>query len=276
MNELPEAHTLASQIQAELIGRTITGVTAAHSPHKFAWYHGEPVDYPGRLMNNTILSTQAYGMMVEISLSGATLLFSDGVKLRLHPDAGSIPKKHQLLLLLEDGRSLSASIAMYGGLFCWEKGVEFENKYYDIAREKPDPLTAAFDQAYFQQLIEPEEVQKLSLKAGLATEQRIPGLGNGTLQDILWRAKMHPRCKLNTLSADEQETLFNSVKNTLAEMTQMGGRSTEKDLYGNAGGYEVVMCSKNKGQPCPRCGGEILKESYMGGSVYTCQTCQPR
>jgi len=275
MNELPETHTLARQIQSEVIGHTITRVTAAHSPHKFAWYHGDPGDYPGRLMDNTILSAQAYGMMVEITLSSATLLFSDGIKLRLHPDAGSIPKKHQLLLNLNDGRSLSASLAMYGGLFCWENGSEFDNPYYEIARKKPDPLTQAFNQNYFQGLIAPEEVQKLSLKAVLATEQRIPGLGNGTLQDILWQAEMHPRRKLNTLSEDELETLFSSVKDTLAEMTRLGGRSTEKDLYGKAGGYKVVMCAANKGQPCPRCGAEILKTSYMGGSVYTCPTCQP-
>jgi hypothetical protein len=35
-----------------------------------------------------------------------------------------------------------------------------------------------------------QEVKKLSLKALLATEQRIPGLGNGVLQDILFKARM--------------------------------------------------------------------------------------
>lgn|GEM_PF-2077218 len=30
-------------------------------------------------------------------------------------------------------------------------------------------------------------------KAFLATEQRIPGLGNGVLQDILWTARIHPK-----------------------------------------------------------------------------------
>jgi len=276
MNELPEAFTLAKQIQENMIGKTINSVIADASPHKFAWYHGEPSDYPERLIGNTINRAQAYGMMVEIALSRATLLFSDGVRLHLHPKASPVPKKHQLLLGFDDGTSLTASISMYGGLYCWVLSDTFENQYYDVAREKPSPLTDAFDEAYFQGILAPEAVRKLSLKAALATEQRIPGLGNGTLQDILWNAKLHPRRKVNTLSDVELHDLFASLKQTLGEMTRLGGRSTEKDLFGEPGGYQVVMYAKNKGQPCPRCGGEIIKESYLGGSVYTCQTCQPR
>jgi formamidopyrimidine-DNA glycosylase len=276
MNELPETNTLAKQAQESLVGKTISSVDAAASPHKFAWYHGDPADYPNRLMDNIVESAQPYGMMVEIGLSGSTLLFSDGVKLRLHPDTGPIPKKHQLLLGFDDGTALSASLAMYGGLFCWEQGDEFENMYYDVAREKPSPLTDAFDEAYFNELMSPEDVRKLSLKAALATEQRIPGLGNGCLQDILWHARLNPRQKLKALSASELDALFTSLKETLAEMTRLGGRSTEQDLFGTPGGYQVVMCAENKGKPCPRCGCEIIKESYMGGSVYTCPQCQPR
>lgn len=276
MNELPEATTLAKQIQETMVGKTINSVTADASPHKFAWYHGSPSEYPERLIGNTIKSAQAYGVMVEINLSKATLVFSDGVKLRLHPDAGAIPKKHQLLLDFEDGTSLSAALSMYGGLFCWEHGDTFENIYYDIAKEKPSPLTDAFDEAHFGEIMAPEAVQKLSLKAALATEQRIPGVGNGTLQDILWYAGMNPRRKLNTLSEEELRILFSNLKRTLGEMIRLGGRSTEKDLFGKPGGYQVVMFSKNKGKPCPFCGDEILKESYLGGSVYYCQVCQPR
>ena len=214
-------------------------------------------------------------MFVEISLSIAILLFSDGVNLRLHPEAGPIPKKHQLLLGLDDETFLSATLSMYGGLHCWDKGVEFDYSYYNVAKEKPSPLSDAFDDAYFEGLLAPQEVQTKSLKAALATEQRIPGLGNGSLQDILWHANLHPRRKTNTLSDEEMHGLFTSLKQTLADMTRLGGRSTEKDLFGQPGGYPVVMCAAYNGRPCPECGTIIQKESFMGGSVYTCSHCQP-
>lgn len=275
MIELPESYTLSKQINGNLVGKRITTVIAAASPHKFAWYFGDPADYGSRLLDSEIISASGFGMFVEVNLSGTRLLFSDGANLRWHPKAGPIPKKHQLLLAFDDGTSLSTTIAMYGGIQCWDKKDKFDNSYYNIALQKPSPLTEEFDQVYFQGLLSPDAVQKLSLKAALATEQRIPGLGNGCLQDILWHAKLNPRKKVNTLSSEEKYQLLNSLKQTLAEMAKAGGRSTEKDLFGEPGGYRVVMCAANKDKPCPTCGSLIQKESYMGGSVYTCSTCQP-
>lgn len=275
MIELPESNNLAKQINENLIGKRITAVTAAASPHKFAWYYGDPAEYASRMMDSEVTSTRGLGMFVEITLSHGTLLFSDGVNLRFLLKASAVPKKHQLLLELDDGNYLSATIAMYGGIQYWDEGDEFNNPYYDIAQKKPSPLTNEFDEEYFHQLLSPEEVQKLSLKGALATEQRIPGLGNGSLQDILWYAKLNPRRKTSTLSDEEISQLFTSVKETLDEMTHSGGRSTEKDLFGEPGGYQVVMCAVNKEKPCPHCGSLIEKASYMGGSVYTCPTCQP-
>ena len=275
MNELPEAVTLTRQINQHLVGKTITTVLAASSPHKFAWYYGDPAEYPARLRDSAIESAAAFGMMVEVTLSRAMLVFSDGVRLRWHPQAGPVPKKHQLLLYFDDTSALSGSLAMYGGLFCWDRDMAFDYDYYTIAKEKPSPLSETFDAAYFKSLLAPENVQKLSLKGALATEQRIPGLGNGSLQDILWRTRLNPRRKVAELTDQEMDTLFTSLKDTLAEMAEKGGRSTEGDLFGRPGGYPVVMQAKAKSTPCPRCGGEIHKEAYMGGSVYTCPTCQP-
>jgi len=276
MIEIPESNTYAKQINELLIGKQITSVIAASSPHKFAWYFGDPEDYPGRLIGNAILSALGFGMFVEIKLSHATLLFSDGVKLRWHPTAGPIPKKHQLLLGLDDGTQISASLQMYGGIVALDDEDKLDNLYYQIALEKPSPLSDDFSETYFEEILTPEEVQKLPLKGALATEQRIPGLGNGCLQDILWKANLNPRRKTNTLSNQEKNTLFISLKDILVKMTQLGGRNTEKDLLGEPGGYQVVMCSVNKEKPCPICGTLIKKESYMGGSIYTCPSCQPQ
>ena len=116
---------------------------------------------------------------------------------------------------------------------------------------------------------------KLSAKAFLATEQRIPGLGNGTLQDILFNARVHPKRKVESLSEAEKRAVFDSVKVTLAQMTAQGGRDTETDIFGQPGGY-ATKCSKHTvDKPCAVCGTPIVKQSYMGGSVYFCPTCQP-
>lgn len=275
MLEIPEAHAIARQVNENLKGRTITTVQAAASPHKFAWYEGDPDEYSKRLIGNSILSATAWGGMPEIKLSKSILVFSDGVNLRYHVKGEALPPKHQLLLQFDDGSAMSASVQMYGGLLCWQDGKETENPYYLGSKAKPSPLADVFDEDYFLNILSGQEIQSLSAKAALATQQRIPGLGNGVLQDILWTAGINPRRKINAISREELQSLYHSLKHTLSEMTNAGGRDSEKDLFGKPGGYRTVMSAANNGKPCPKCGTPIFKEAYLGGSVYTCKQCQP-
>ena len=50
--------------------------------------------------------------------------------------------------------------------------------------------------------------RKKSAKALLATDQMIPGLGNGVLQDILYLARVHPKTKIAVLSPGEKGRAF--------------------------------------------------------------------
>jgi formamidopyrimidine-DNA glycosylase len=136
-----------------------------------------------------------------------------------------------------------------------------------------DALDERFDRAYFNTLFN-EETPKLSAKAFLATEQRIPGLGNGVLQDILWTARIHPRRKMAELKEADIERMFKAVKAVLKEMVARGGRDTETDLFGNPGRYTTVLSKNTVGKPCPACGTAIQKEAYLGGSIYYCAKCQ--
>ncbi|HMK46052.1 MAG TPA: hypothetical protein VK436_05455, partial [Methanocella sp.] len=65
---------------------------------------------------------------------------------------------------------------MYGGLWCFREG-ELQNIYYQQAKARPSSLTDRFDKAYYDDIISAPEVEGLSVKALLSTEQRIPGLG---------------------------------------------------------------------------------------------------
>ncbi len=77
MLEIPEASVLARQINETLAGKRIIEVTAAHTPHKFAWFSGEPEIYRRLLIGQTIAGATARGGMVEIQADGTCLLFGD-------------------------------------------------------------------------------------------------------------------------------------------------------------------------------------------------------
>ncbi|HEY4712469.1 MAG TPA: endonuclease VIII [Dehalococcoidia bacterium] len=273
MIELPEALNIAGQINNALYGKRIASVIVAQTPHKLAWYYGEPQKYSDLLVGRTIGKANACGGMVEIKAENANILLGEGAGIRFHGKNEPRPAKHQLLIEFDDHSAISVSIQMYGGIGSFLEG-ELDNLYYRVAKEKPSPFSPAFDKAYFGHIISSQEVQKLSLKALLATDQRIPGLGNGVLQDILFNAKMHPKKKVITLSEKDKEVLFGSVKSTLSAMAAQGGRDTESDLFGHPGGYKTILCKNTVDKPCPVCGTGIKKEAYMGGSVYYCEKCQ--
>lgn len=277
MIEAPEARYLCEQLNETVKGKKITEVYTQFSPHKFAWFSGQSEEYMEWLSGKMINQAQPQGGMIEITIEDKVLILTDGVNLRYLPPASQLPNKHQLLVAFEDESCLVASIRMYGGIMCYDKndvqGAMAE--YYRTAVNKPQVMSVAFNKSYFLGLINDEKAQKKSAKAFLATEQTIPGLGNGVLQDILYHTHIHPRKKIATLSDKEKESLFDQIKETMNDIYQQGGRNTETDLFGKKGNYVPCLSKDTAGTACPRCGETICKENYLGGSIYYCRGCQP-
>lgn len=276
MIEFPESRNLAIQIKEQLLGKTVANVEANRSPHKFAWFHGDPEGYHDLLANKSITGTNAYGGMVEIVFDSGVnkirLVLNDGINIRYLITGEKLPVKHQLCLTFDDLSSLVCTVQMYGGLFLMDAST-VENGYYISSKTKISPLSEENNTGYFFGLMDQVKLN-YSVKAFLATEQRFPGLGNGVLQDILWHAKLHPRRKLDTLTQAEKQALYRSVKQTLSEMVASGGRDTEKDIFGCPGGYKTRLSVKTKDSPCPECDDIIVREAFLGGNVYFCPTCQ--
>jgi formamidopyrimidine-DNA glycosylase len=280
MLELPETTAFARQITDSLAGRTVTAVFNATQPHKLTWFTGDPEAYPALLAGRRVVRAEGRGAFLDIVLEGddggeeVHLALSDGVMVRYYAPEAAVPANYQLLATFAGGDFLVFTVAMYGGIQAF-RGV-LDNPYYKKALASVSPLGDGFDEGYFEGLLATTLAAKpsVSAKAFLATEQRIPGVGNGVLQDILFRARINPRRKMSTLDAAERRNLFDTVRSTLHEMTSKGGRDTERDIFGAPGGYPSVLSKNTWNDPCPVCGGAITKEPYLGGAVYYCPRCQ--
>jgi formamidopyrimidine-DNA glycosylase len=272
MLEIPESSTLARQLNETVLGKTIKHVEANRSPHKFAWYYGDPEEYDTLLGGKKVGTAIGRGGMIEVQVEDCRLLFADGAVLKYFEDSIKASHKNQLYIEFTDGTALMATIQMYGGLWAYKEG-QNDNPYYIGSCEKPSPLSNEFTYGYFRALYT-EALEKKSVKAFLATEQRIPGIGNGVIQDLLYQAGIHPKCKMNTLMEADLEKLYHTTRKVLTEMIEGGGRDTEKDLYGNPGGYITYMSKNTYGEPCTKCGYQIRKENFLGGTVYYCEHCQ--
>lgn len=273
MIEIPEVYVLAEQIDKTIVGKTVKKVIAGAVPHKFAWYSGDPSAYPELLEGKTVTgarpdtgTTDIWDCNVEVICGDMLLSLSTPVK--YFEPGEKLPKSHQLLLEFEDGSRMCCTVHMWGAMLCVPYSDGMPRR-----QQEPDPMTDAFDEARFDMLWSREK-PSLSVKALLATQKRIPGIGNGVLQDILFQAGIHPKRKLQSIGEEEKVRLYHSIKTTLKEMRDRGGRDTERDLFNRPGGYKTILSAKTIKYPCKRCGGTLVRESYLGGNVYYCPVCQ--
>jgi formamidopyrimidine-DNA glycosylase len=273
MVEIPESKVISNQAGKTLTGKKIAEVFTATHKHKFAFFNGDPSGYEKLLKGRQVESTKGHGMFVDIHFDEhVCLTLSEGTNVRYYTASEPPPEKYQLLIVFDDGSFLVFNVAMYGGIWAF-KGI-FDNPYYQGSLNSISPLKDEFDELYFDNIFY-NAPEKTSMKALLATKQRIPGLGNGVLHDILFNAGLHPKRKKSTINDSRRTDLFHSVKDTLSKMTDMDGRDTERDLYGNLGGYETILSKNTIKNPCPNCSDSIVKEAYLGGAVYYCPVCQP-
>lgn len=279
MIEIPESIIIARQLNESVKGKKIMQVEAAHTPHSLAFYTGDAEFYSRVMEGKAIGEAAGIGSMIEFSLESAeeeeskyNFVIGDGTNIHLYMPGEKIPQRYQTKLTLEDDSALVCTVQMYGSMFLIEPDL-YDNYYYQVAKQKPFPGTEEFDYEYFCSLKE-ELSGNMSVKAFLATEQRIPGLGNGILQDILFLSGLHPKRKIGTLREAQWKKLYETIIDTIDKMTAAGGRNTEKDLYGEKGSYQTLLSKMTVGKPCPYCGNIIQKASYLGGTVYFCPGCQ--
>ena len=223
MLELPEVITLSKQVNNALSGKTITQVFNATKPHKFTFYNGNPSEYGKLLVGKTILSSEGYGMFVNFNLSDNVIMnIGDGVSVRYYNAGDKIPANYQLLLTFNDDSFL---VNVYPDSY-------IDNKYYKLSRESISPLSDKYTEAEFEKLVA-EAKKTLSAKALLATNQRIPGVGNGVTQDILFNARINPKQKVLLLSDNQKDVLFNALKETLEEsLSPLWQYHHKRGLYG--------------------------------------------
>jgi formamidopyrimidine-DNA glycosylase len=275
MFELPEYVTLARQANDTLKGKTIKRGQLGNSPHKFVWYNRDRDEFESLTRGKRIGEARVKGRWLFILLEpGYVLLLGEcGGRVLYHSPGSKLPKKYHLHLTFQDDSFLTATTQMWGAMELYKEGEEQERKY--VKGMRPTPIEPEFTFEYFAALVgDLLKEKKQSAKGLLTQDQTIPGLGNAIAQDILFRARLHPRHALADLTADQMRALYDAILNTVGDVIEQGGRYDEYDLYGNRGGYVRIMDKNAVGRPCPECGGNVEKVAYLGGACYFCADCQ--
>ena len=275
MIELPEALIIARQMSAELKGKRIESGVRGNVPHKFAFYSGSVEEYEAILKGRVMGEATGHGSAILASVEPdyTLVLGGGGERILFHPSEITLPKKHHLLLHFQDGTYLTVSVQGWGNVLLLRQSELVEHPH--VGEKRVSPLSDAFTFEYLQGLFEElEEEDARSIKFFIVSEPGIWGVGNGYLQDILFRARIHPKRRAIDIVEEERRALHKAIRETLKQAVDLGGRDTERDLYNRRGGYRRILDSKSVGQPCPECGTPVEKIQYLGGACYLCPSCQ--
>jgi formamidopyrimidine-DNA glycosylase len=274
MIEMPEAWTIAGQMNETLTGKTFQHFAQGALKHKFLWLSKPAEEYNAFLAEKKVTGAKSYGRSIYLFVGKAHVLWFGelGGRILYHPQGQMLPSKYHLRWDFTDGSVMTFNLQMWGFVGLLEKVQLPTHPYAEVGIP---PLSEKFTFECFDQLLEeyPEKTKK-GVKGFLVTSKHINGIGNGYLQDILFRARILPARKIPTLSAGERQSLYAAIQETMSQAIKQGGRQEEHDLFDLPGGYIRLMSSLTAGKPCPNCGATIEKINYLGGACYLCPACQ--
>jgi formamidopyrimidine-DNA glycosylase len=146
-------------------------------------------------------------------------------------------------------------------------------KHKQTAKLGISPLSEEFTLEHFRKSL---GNRKAGIKSFLVNQKNIAGIGNVYIQDILFKAGLHPNRKISTLSEEEIDDLYNAIQNILSHSVQLGGLAYETDFYGQKGKLTMdeFLVGYKTGEPCPTCKTPIEKIKTGNTSSYICPRCQ--
>src|SRR5262245_7914771 len=118
---------------------------------------------------------------------------------------------------------------------------------------------------------------RTTFKALLMDQLEIAGLGNISVNEILFRAGVRPRRRAGRLTRNECARLVTATRAVLGGAIASGGSSISnyRDGFERFGSYQFEhQVYDRAGEPCHRCGAAIRACVITGRSSFYCSRCQ--
>jgi formamidopyrimidine-DNA glycosylase len=270
MPELPEAETIARQLQRELAGRTLGAVHLTRTDI----VHGDPTPLdellPGRKVKRVY--RRAKQVIVELG-PPVQLVFRLGMTGRLvviPADAETEPHTHFRAMVAETGCELRfRDPRRFGGIWVLREGSEYVGRR--LSQVGIEPLDATVRQ--FREVLD----RCRQIKALLMDQTAIAGLGNIYCDESLHAAGIHPLIPADSLTPQRVTRLLATIKSTLRRAIRFNGSTLMdyRDADGREGSFQRLhRVYQREGQPCMTCKTPIRRIIAAGRSTFFCPKCQ--
>lgn len=274
MPELPEVQTVVDNLnKLKIVGDNITGAKV-YWPRTIA--DMTPATFCKKIKGRTVQEIARRGKYIVIKLSqGLTLLIHLRMTGHLNWELrGKERDKHEHVIVeLGGNKELRFHDTRKFGRFFLTM-----NAQAVLGKLGPEPLADGFTVALFCEML---RSCKRQIKPLLLDQRFIAGLGNIYVDEVLWKARIHPLRISSSLSKKEMAALHRAIPYVL----RTGLRNMGTTLGGGAGNFYSVAGRRGRnadelnvfrrdGQACPRCGYAIQRLLVGQRGSHICPACQ--
>ena len=279
MPELPEVETIRRQLAPLVEGRTLERIEILDprwsrplAPTELvAALEGRRIERLGRRGKYLVWSFEDDVHLVQhLRMTGSLLweptaaLTHARVRMELAPGGRGDRGAH---VVITDPRRFGT-----GELLLGARALEA----FFSARLGLEPLDERFTTEHLRALA---RGRRAPIKALLLDQKQIAGVGNIYADEALFRAGVHPLRPAGRLSAQQHASLRDGIVEALRAGIDARGASIDdfRHVDGLRGAFQdEFLVHRRAGEPCVRCGAEIVKMVVAGRGSYVCERCQPR
>jgi formamidopyrimidine-DNA glycosylase len=273
MPELPEVETIRRQLAPLVEGRTLVRLEILDprwsrplAPAELtAAIQGRRIDALSRRGKYLVWSFEDDVFLAQhLRMTGAVLCEPEPEPAHVRVRMGLQP---ELRLVVVDSRRFGTGELLLGSAAL---------EAFLSARLGVEPFDERFTADYMRALA---RGRRAPIKALLLDQRRVAGVGNIYADEALYRARVHPLRPAGRLSAEEHLRLHAGLIEALQAGIDARGATIDdfRHVDGVSGSFQnEFLVHRRAGEPCARCGREIVKTVVAGRGTYACEGCQPR
>jgi formamidopyrimidine-DNA glycosylase len=268
MPEYPEMINRAREMQQSLTGLTIEKVNILQEK----CLNIPEAEFINQVCRKTFTGFSSHGKWVVARLGEDTLLINLGMggEITYLQTPENLPEKKRIIFHFTDGSLLTINFWWFGYVHFVRKDALQAHKMFSSLG--PDVMEISREDFY--KLI---SSSKQRIKTLLLDQKKIAGIGNFYIQDILFKAGLHPLKAANLLTPEQIYTLYDCIRADLQNAADKGGAFYEQNLSGGKGNFQMeeLLIAYKDGGICPVCQSEIKKIPTGSTTSYVCEHCQP-
>lgn len=269
--ELPEVETVRRGLNRLVRGKVISKVEVTYAPMVKTGVDafcqdliGQEIEHVERRGKYLLLYLTDFVLISHLRMEGKYNFFPEQVPTNKH--------FHVFFTFTDDSTLVYQDVRKFGTMELLGKA---DVDAYFISRKIGlEPTEEDFDLEEFSRKL---AKSKKPIKSHLLDQSLVAGLGNIYVDEVLFKAQVHPAQASNQLSAEQMADLRQATIDVLQLGIEKGGSTirTYKNALGMDGTMQDYLQVYGKtGQACPRCQTEIVKIQLGGRGTHFCPKCQ--